>query len=143
MKSLDNGVTWTGSADGLNSWDNTIGITGDGTNLYTGVFNSVGPILTSPESHGLHWTKFGNAVQTMNGPFEMGFDAINGIVYAACTGTGIMVLKVQRYTTAFAFHEVTRTPARDLGMTVAGQYGLLVSATGSHTDWFYDIKGRV
>jgi hypothetical protein len=89
MKSLDDGVTWTthGPHSGFNS------LIGDGTTLYTGpVF---GPrFITSPESDGETWTEVEGA-EFGSGPFEMAYDEVNGIVYAATWNEGFLALRVR------------------------------------------------
>jgi hypothetical protein len=42
------------------------------------------------------WTPYnGGAQKFTDGPFEMAFDAANGILYSANWGNGILALKVQ------------------------------------------------
>ncbi len=87
VRSTDNGVTWT-PLDGPDS----TAIFGDGTNLYTGKTFGPAPVLISPESDGLKWTAY-NTQQFAQGPFELAYDSINGILYNASWTAGIWALK--------------------------------------------------
>jgi hypothetical protein len=89
MRSTDNGATWTsiGPGGGYN------GIVGDGKNLYTAKCFGPTAILMSPETDGLTWTD-SSSQQFNQGPFEMAYDAVNGIVYNAGWGAGMWALKV-------------------------------------------------
>jgi len=94
LKSTDNGATWTQ----LTPYQFTafLSVIGDGNLIYAaGHFG--GKIMTSKETDGLTWTAYGNdpAEFSTSGPFEMRFDASNGIVYSAHTGAGIWALKVK------------------------------------------------
>jgi hypothetical protein len=88
QRSTDNGLTWTkvGPGQGFN------GIIGDGTRLYTGRCFGPAPFLTSAENDGTTWTDY-NAQKFGSGPFELGYDSINGIVYSASWGAGMWALK--------------------------------------------------
>jgi hypothetical protein len=90
IRSTDNGVTWSavGPGGGYNA------ITGDGMNLYTAKCFGPTPMLTSPESDGQTWSDF-NSQSFSQGPFEYGFDPVNGIVYASLWGDGVWALKVK------------------------------------------------
>jgi len=48
-------------------------------------------VLTSPETDGLKWTAY-NSQQFTQGPFEVAYDSINGIVYNASWTAGIWAL---------------------------------------------------
>jgi hypothetical protein len=93
LRSTDDGATWTkvGSVDFVTS------VFGDGTTLYThkAYTGSAAPFFTSPETDGVNWTAFNGGTQTFsNGPFEMFFDPVNGILYSSNWGNGILALKV-------------------------------------------------
>jgi hypothetical protein len=89
MRSSDNGATWTpvGPGGGYN------GIVGDGKLLYTAKCFGPTAITTSPETDGTKWTD-SSSQQFKQGPFEMAFDGVNGIVYSASWGSGMWALKV-------------------------------------------------
>jgi len=94
LRSTDNGKTWTevGPSAGYTA------VWGDGKTLYTAAaygFNAQ-PILTSPETDGVNWTPYGSGQQTWvdGGPYEMTFDAVNGILYCSNWFQGLWALKV-------------------------------------------------
>jgi hypothetical protein len=89
MRSVDNGQTWTALTFG-----GFLSVIGDGVNLYTGTHGG-GTFITAKESDDTHWTAFDS--QTFaEGPFEMAFDAANGIVYSSNIRGGVWALKVKR-----------------------------------------------
>jgi hypothetical protein len=89
MRSSDNGATW--SAVGPNS---TWCVYGDGTTLYTGQsFGANQPYSISLESDGAMWKAF-NAQKFSDGPYEMAYDAVNGIMYSSNWSSGVWALKV-------------------------------------------------
>ena len=89
QRSTDNGVTWTkiGPGGGYN------GIIGDGKTLYTAKCFGPTSMITSLETDGLTWKDF-NAQKFSQGPFELAFDSVNGIVYSGSWGSGVLALKV-------------------------------------------------
>jgi hypothetical protein len=93
MRSTDEGVTWTK----VGPVKFTTAVFGDGNFLYAHqAYNGpVGPFFTSPETDGVTWKAYQNGTQSFaNGPFEMAFDAANGILYSSNWGEGILALKV-------------------------------------------------
>jgi hypothetical protein len=90
MRSPDNGVTWKliGPYSGFNF------VIGDGTRLYTApVF---GPdFITATESDDSTWTSYAGGPALTGGPFEMAFDAANGIVYSANWTAGLWALRIK------------------------------------------------
>jgi hypothetical protein len=104
------GVLYASSGDGLlRSEDNgesfelisaagngNTGIWGDGNLLYTAPAYGFGAqaFRTSPEDDGMNWD---TGTQTIDGsgPFEMAFDATNGILYASMWFQGVWALKVE------------------------------------------------
>jgi MYXO-CTERM domain-containing protein len=89
MRSSDNGVTWTNV--GPNS---TWCVYGDGTTLYTGKsFGANQPYYISLETDGATW-KAQNATNFPDGPYEMAYDAVNGIMYSSNWSSGLWALKV-------------------------------------------------
>ena len=92
-RSTDNGATWQQIKTGLvYSW--YMGVTGDGTTLYIGSSNKNEPFFTSPENDGQKWTPYKNGAQKFSEePFEMACDPVNGIVYSASWGQGLLALK--------------------------------------------------
>jgi hypothetical protein len=86
LRSTDNGVTFTPTGP-----DSTA-IFGDGKNLYTGKTFGPAPFVTSPESDGTTWTAF-NGQMFSQGPFEIAFDSVNGILYSASWTAGLLALK--------------------------------------------------
>jgi hypothetical protein len=101
IRSTDNGVTWQQTSTGLEYFYYYI-IYGDGNTLYTskayagGSWNS--SWFTSPETNGTTWTKYnplGTGAQVFgSGPYQMCFDKVNRIMYAACWQSGLFALKV-------------------------------------------------
>jgi hypothetical protein len=94
IRSEDNGESWTVVATGLG----TTAVYGDGNTLYTSPaygYNEQ-PFLTAPEDDGTarEWEPSGREL-TDGGPFEMAFDATNGILYASCWFQGVWALKVE------------------------------------------------
>jgi hypothetical protein len=95
LRSTDNGKTWTevGPSAGYTA------IWGDGTTLYTTPAYGFGaqPMLVSPETDGTTWTSYGSGQQTWvdGGPYEMTFDAVNGILYSSNWFQGLWALKVK------------------------------------------------
>ena len=51
-------------------------------------------LLTSPENDGLTWSPLGSQ-EFHEGPFEMAFDATNGILYNASITAGMWALKTK------------------------------------------------
>jgi photosystem II stability/assembly factor-like uncharacterized protein len=92
LRSADNGATWTLLSPGGSSTC----VFGDGTTLYTAPTLGDNPYFVSPESDGTVWTPYQNGAQKWHnaGPFEMAYDAANGIVYSSNWEQGVMALKV-------------------------------------------------
>jgi hypothetical protein len=45
----------------------------------------------------MRWTNYGGGAQKFtSGPFEMAFDAANGIMYSASWGEGVLALRVAK-----------------------------------------------
>jgi MYXO-CTERM domain-containing protein len=89
MRSSDNGATWTNVGPG-GTWC----VYGDGTQLYTGAsFGADQPFSVSPESDGANWKPLG-AQKFPDGPYEMAYDAVNGIMYSSNWSSGVWALKV-------------------------------------------------
>jgi MYXO-CTERM domain-containing protein len=67
---------------------------GDGTTLYTGKsFGANQPFSVSPETDGVTWKPF-NTQMFPDGPYEMAYDAQNGILYSSNWSSGVWALKV-------------------------------------------------
>jgi hypothetical protein len=90
QKSTDNGATWTNLGVG----GATTAIFGDGTHLYTAPMYGPSSYLTSLETDGTTWTAV-NPQQFKMGPFEMAFDAANGILYTASWNDGLWAMKIK------------------------------------------------
>jgi len=89
MRSTDNGVTWT-SVGPTGTWC----VYGDGTTLYTGKsFGANQPYSISPEKDGATWAAF-NTQKFPDGPYEMAYDSVNGIMYSSNWSSGVWALKV-------------------------------------------------
>jgi len=89
MRSTDNGDNWT-SVGPSSTWC----VYGDGTTLYTGKsFGANQPYSVSPEKDGMTWTAF-NAQKFGDGPYEMAYDWMNGILYSSNWSSGVWALKV-------------------------------------------------
>jgi len=101
-RSTDNGKTWTAlpqdnmRKNGMFPWC-YVGICGDGTNLYTAgrYLNAPGGYYyTSPETDGLTWKPYLKEQTFLMEPFEMHYDAKNGIMYASHWQDGFWALKI-------------------------------------------------
>jgi MYXO-CTERM domain-containing protein len=89
MRSSDNGATWSPVGS-----DSTWCVYGDGTTLYTGKsFGANQPYSISLESDGATWKDF-NTQKFSDGPYEMAYDAVNGIMYSSNWSSGVWALKV-------------------------------------------------
>jgi hypothetical protein len=53
------------------------------------------PFQVSPESDGATWTPYPGAQNFSDGPFEMAFDSVNGILYSGTWTAGMWALKVK------------------------------------------------
>ena len=63
---------------------------GDGTTLYTGKsFGANQPYSVSPEKDGMTWTAF-NTQKFPDGPYEMAYDSVNGIMYSSNWSSGVV-----------------------------------------------------
>jgi hypothetical protein len=92
IRSTDDGVTWAK----VGTLKYTTSIIGDGNYLYTHKQGSAGPFYVSAETDGLTWSAYQGGAQSLNdGPFEMTFDAENGILYASNWTAGMWALKVK------------------------------------------------
>jgi photosystem II stability/assembly factor-like uncharacterized protein len=92
IRSTDAGVSWAKIGPGGAF---ILSVIGDGKLLYTGRNNSTGAFLTAPEGKSSPtWTDY-NSQQFGQGPFEMAFDAANGILYTSNMQEGIWALKVK------------------------------------------------
>jgi hypothetical protein len=99
VRSTDNGKTWTAlttstakSGNGFFPGPYT-GMCGDGTNLFTaGRFS--GYYYTSPETDGLTWKPYLKDQKFLMEPYEMHYDAKNGIMYASPWQDGFWALKI-------------------------------------------------
>jgi hypothetical protein len=122
LRSTDNGINWIPvGPDG-----GTTGICGDGNLLYTArTLGNNTPYWTSPETDGIIWTPFNGGKQTFQngGPFEMAFDAVNGIMYSSNWEQGCWALKVDG-TTGTSYQRLSILPdkkvAQNSGLTVVG-----------------------
>jgi hypothetical protein len=93
IRSTDNGVTWTSVGPG-SSWT----VHGDGTTLFSGGgWGSNQPFKVSPETDGTTWTNY-NAQTVADGPYEMAYDATNGIMYSSSWFSGVWALKLREGT---------------------------------------------
>jgi hypothetical protein len=91
LRSDDNGASWgrVGPSGGF------LSIMGDGESLYTAALFGPTPILTAREENDEDWAPFGGGAQVFShGPFEMAFDAANGILYSASQHAGVWALKI-------------------------------------------------
>ena len=101
-RSTDNGKTWTTltkdttQKNGFFPWC-YMGICGDGTNIFCAGRNFVvghGYYYTSPETDGLTWKPYLKEQTFLMEPFEMHYDAKNGIMYASPWQDGFWALKI-------------------------------------------------
>jgi hypothetical protein len=89
LRSTDNGVTWT--SVGLPT---TWAIAGDGIRMFTGKsWGGNQPFFVSSESDGNTWVPY-SAQKIADGPYELAYDATNGILYSSSWMSGVFALKV-------------------------------------------------
>ena len=96
-RSSDNGKTWTTfTQDCGYPFGPSMGICGDGTNIFIGPWNAGedGCYFTSPETDGLTWKPYLRDQKFTKEPFEMHYDAKNGIMYASPWQDGFWALKI-------------------------------------------------
>lgn len=99
IRSTDNGVTWTVLSNIGTFY--YYGVWNDGVALYTQAsFASSGgsgvnpsQYLTSSISDGINWANYASGQTFLNGPYDMKWDATDGIMYAAQWVAGVYVLK--------------------------------------------------
>jgi hypothetical protein len=99
--SKDNGLTWAQvSPTGLPQFYYH-SVVGDGNVLYTKPDNPgpsiTGPFLVTSEGTGTTsaWSNYqGGAQSFINGPNDLVYDSVNGLVYACCWNAGLFVLRV-------------------------------------------------
>ncbi|MDA7881173.1 hypothetical protein N9A94_02615 [Akkermansiaceae bacterium] len=92
-RSTDNGSSWTQLKSGLTySW--YMGICGDGKNIYTACSNKDSTFFVSPESDGENWKPL-NEQKFSAAPFEMAYDPIRKILYAASWEEGLLAIKLE------------------------------------------------
>jgi hypothetical protein len=97
-RSSDNGKTWTTFTQDCGfPFGASMGICGDGTNIFIGPWNvSDGGCcyFTSPETDGLTWKPYLKDQKFTMEPFELHYDAKNGIMYASPWQDGFWALKI-------------------------------------------------
>lgn len=99
VRSKDNGATWEQLKQLPFAY--YYSVYGDGAALYTSrsYTGSNGqepaPYFTSAEADGIAWKEHGAHQKFADGPFQMAFDAANGILYSANWDTGLLALKVR------------------------------------------------
>jgi hypothetical protein len=70
-----------------------MGICGDGENIYTACSNKDQPFFVSSEKDGLSWQPL-NDQKFSAVPFEMVYDPVNKILYAASWEEGLLAIKL-------------------------------------------------
>ena len=91
-RSTDNGSSWEQVKTGLPySW--YMGICGDGDNIYTAGVNKDQPFFATPERDGLTWKPLSDQ-KFSAAPFEMAYDPVNKILYAASWEEGLLAMKL-------------------------------------------------
>jgi photosystem II stability/assembly factor-like uncharacterized protein len=93
LRSTDNGKTWDGTGPGFG----TSAIWGDGNLLYTnrGYMDSPEPFYVSAEDDGQNWEPQDGSQELPEGAFELGYDPVNGIMYAAGWAQHMWAMKVR------------------------------------------------
>jgi photosystem II stability/assembly factor-like uncharacterized protein len=140
-RSTDGGATWQ-ELEQTPKFTSTV--FGDGTWLYAHKgYNTtnVAPYVRSLETDGLNWEEFTSAGAVLDGPREMVMDSVNGILYAASWGSGLMALKIEDYqATPVAERHIARqqTAGASVRRTVAGLGGA-PARTGARA---FSITGR-
>jgi photosystem II stability/assembly factor-like uncharacterized protein len=101
IRSTDNGITWA-LVTGGGAPTFCGGIGSDGTYLYSkrAYGGSIEPYARALESDGLTWTTYPQGGQWAQGPFEMAFDSVNGILYSSSWNDGFMAMKTPGSTAA-------------------------------------------
>lgn len=91
-RSSDNGSSWEQIKQGLTySW--YMGICGDGEKIYTACTNKNQPFFVSSERDGLTWKPL-NDQRFSAAPFEMVYDPVHKILYAASWEEGLLAMKL-------------------------------------------------
>jgi hypothetical protein len=91
QRSTDNGLTWTGVGQQVGE---TSAVLGDGVKLYSGPHTGPASTFVSPESNGQDWSPLNNQ-QFVEGPFELAYDAHNGILYSGSWQAGMWAMRVK------------------------------------------------
>lgn len=143
MRSTDYGVTW--AVVGPMTFCEAVG--SDGNYIYSKqAYNGgAGYYYRTPENDGLTWTAYGQGGSFSAGPFEMAFDATDGILYASTWQDGMLAMKVAGSTSAQnALKEPVRAVSKPsqnkLFVVTADQRGFV---QGAGTSNLYDVKGEL
>ena len=140
LRSTNNGQTMQALAGMTASY---IGITGDGTNLYTGAFNTPSNMMIAPEATGTPWTN-SNSQVIQSGPFEMTYDSINRIVYASNPGwgpVGVIAMRVNDPNTGITLTNEIASPASVIdNATTPVTLSVSATASGSLTGVTIDLQ---
>jgi len=92
IMSKDNGATFSPVTLPVNGGFNTV--FGDGTSVFLAPDFGNSHYYTSPEGDGVSWQQF--SAQTFgSGPFSMGFDSANNVLYSANWTDGMWAVKVR------------------------------------------------
>jgi photosystem II stability/assembly factor-like uncharacterized protein len=92
-RSTDNGSSWQQVKNGLTySW--YMGICGDGEHIYTACTNKDQPFFVSAEKDGQNWKPL-NDQKFSAVPFEMAYDPIHKVLYAASWEEGLLAIQLE------------------------------------------------
>jgi photosystem II stability/assembly factor-like uncharacterized protein len=140
LRSTNNGQTMQAVAGLTASY---IGITGDGTNVYTGAFNTPSNMMIAPEATGTPWTP-SNTQVIQSGPFEMTYDSTNRIVYASNPGwgpVGVIAMRVSDPNTGITLTNEISTPASIMdNATTPVTLSVNAAATGTIASVTIDLR---
>jgi photosystem II stability/assembly factor-like uncharacterized protein len=146
LRSTDGGANWQhiSNSNGLPG-SYFLGITGDGTNLYT-CPSTGGSVYTSLDNDGLTWKKLNTQTFT-NGPVKMACDKVNGIVYASCSPDGLWAIKVPVSSSAISNPQLSVPHTAKVERRInekANRMFVSIGVTGRMgKSGIYDIRGRI
>lgn len=136
LRSTDNGATWQDLNVG-SSWC----VHGDGTTLYTGApFSSGQTFKISAETDGTAWSA-SRPSTNIDGPFEMAYDAVNGIMYSSNWSSGVWALKIVHPDASIRpFHPTTLNRPIGVRATIRiSRQGIIIHASNGA---MYNVRGK-
>jgi photosystem II stability/assembly factor-like uncharacterized protein len=93
VKSTNNGESFATLLPTGNTFSQFLGVTGDGTRLFTGA-SIGGGLLSADLDDDSSWSNYESVTFTGDGPYEMNFDAAHGILYSADAAGQLWAMKL-------------------------------------------------